>query len=320
MGYVYKFAHKETGKYYIGSHNKPSAESTYMGSGLIWQKALKKHGKDAFEKEILYEGDFFREEEERILKELNAAEDPMSYNMKNEALGGSFYGEKNGMFGKTLTAEERYNRGSSFRGKKRPDHSEKMTGEGNPAFGKNKHTKTIVALSKSNAGKTYEEIHGKEKSAEIKNKLSESSRGVSKPHLSEMYVGEGNPFFGKKHTEEAKEKISKQWDSGERRKKHAETMKKAGEKRKGIKPDQLHKKDKCAFCCVEATQANITKWHNKNCKMNPANQENEIGSFEYIECPYCNFRPNTFKSNSRRNFKVYHLENCKFAKMNLSTK
>lgn len=311
MGYVYKFVHKETGKYYIGSHNKPSAGSTYMGSGLIWQKALQKYGKESFKKEILYEGDSFREEEERILKELNAANDPMSYNMKNEALGGSFPGEKNGMFGKKLTPEERYKCGSAFRGKRRPDHTEKMKGEGNPVFGKSEHSRAIVALAKSNTGKTFEEIHGEEKATEIKNKLSESLSGVSKPYLSEMYVGEGNPFFGKTHTTEAKEKIAKQWESEERRKKHSEIMKEAGKKRKGITPKQLYVMDKCAYCSIEATQSNITKWHNENCKMNPENKENEIGSFEYIECPQCNFRPNTSKANSRRNFKVYHLDNCK---------
>lgn len=34
MGYVYKFVHKETGKYYIGSHHKPSAGSWIYLNGL----------------------------------------------------------------------------------------------------------------------------------------------------------------------------------------------------------------------------------------------------------------------------------------------
>jgi hypothetical protein len=282
-----------------------------MGSGLIWQKALQKYGKEIFEKEILYEGDFFREEEEKILKELNAADDPMSYNMKNEALGGSFPGEKNGMFGKKLTTEEKYKCGSAFRGKNRPDHSERMKGEENPMFGKSKHAETIAAIAKSNTGKTYEEIHGKEKAAEIKNKLSESLSGVCKPYLSEMYQGEGNPFFGKTHSDDAKVRISAQWNDPRRRQKHDITMKKAGEKKKGIKPGQLYVLSKCEHCSIEATQSNITKWHGDNCKMNPNNPQNEIGDFEYISCTQCDFRPNTSKPNSRRNFAVYHLDNCK---------
>ena len=69
---------------------------------------------------------------------------------------------------------------------------------------------------------------------------------------------------------------------------------------KGIK----HKLHKCLYCCVEASKSNITKWHNENCKLNPKNPNNSIGSFELIECPHCSFRPQTSKSNSRRNFKV----------------
>lgn len=34
MGYVYKYTHKETGKYYIGSHN--GNKKDYKGSGLLW--------------------------------------------------------------------------------------------------------------------------------------------------------------------------------------------------------------------------------------------------------------------------------------------
>lgn len=311
MGYVYKFIHKETGKYYIGSHNKPSAGSTYMGSGLIWQKALRKYGHEVFEKEILYEGDNYREEEEKILKSLDAANDTMSYNMKNEAMGGSFPGEKNGMYGKKLSEEERYLCGSGFRGKKRPDHSAKMMGEGNPSYGKSSHAQTIFDLAKSNIGKTYEEIYGEEKALEIKEKLSLALAGISKPHLSEMYIGEGNPFFGKTHTEEAKLKISKQWEKEERREIHAAAMKKAGIKRRGIIQKHLYDISKCEHCSAEATTSNIKRWHNKNCKLNPENSQNEIGAFEYISCPHCDYRCNTSKPNSRRNFKIYHLDNCK---------
>ena len=311
MGYVYKFIHKETGKYYIGSHNKPSAGSTYMGSGLIWRKALEKHGRDSFDKEILYEGEFYRQEEERILKELDAANDSLSYNLKNESFGGCFPGEKNGMFGKKLSNEEKYKCGSAFRGKKRLDHSEKMKGAGNPAFGKKDHTKTITVIAKSNTGKTYAEIYGEEKATEIKNKLSKSLAGIPKPNLSNLYSGEGNPFFGKSHTVEAKQKISKQWESEERRRNHSEVMKAVGKKRRGIKPEQFCKINRCAHCSVEATSNNITKWHNENCKLNPDNPKNEIGLVEYIECPHCHKRPALANPNSRRNFKMYHFNNCK---------
>jgi hypothetical protein len=209
MGYVYKFTHIDTGMYYIGSHN--GKKKNYSGSGLIWQRAKVKYGIDSFTKELLYEGDFYREEEERILKELDAANDPLSYNIKNEALGGSFHGEKNGMFGKKLTEEHKYKCGNGFRGKKRPDHSEKMKGENNPAFGKSEHAYGIIEWAKNNEGKTYDEIHGEEKSKILRNKLSKSQRGKKHnlaqkqcPHC--LLVGSG-PNMSRYHFNNCKKYI-----------------------------------------------------------------------------------------------------------------
>ena len=91
-------------------------------------------------------------------------------------------------------------------------------------------------------------------------------------------------------------------------------MKIAGEKRRGIIATQLYVMDKCVYCALEATKSNISKWHNENCKLNPANSDNILGEFVYIQCPHCDIRCNTTNSNSRRNFKVYHLQNCKHKK------
>ena len=191
MGYVYKHTIRDTGKWYIGSHN--GAKPNYRGSGLLWNKALKKYGYDSYDTEILYEGDLYREQEETILTKLDATNDPMSYNMKNEALGGSFPGELNGMYGRKLTEEERYICGSSFRGKKRPEHSKKMMGSNNPTYGKNDHTHGLVNHAKFRLGKTYDEIYGEKKSKEYRKKLSEAHMGVPKPGTSKAMKGSGNP-------------------------------------------------------------------------------------------------------------------------------
>lgn len=174
MGFVYKYTNKLSGKWYIGSHNGNNPK--YTGSGILFARAIKKYGLDSFSKEILYEGADYREQEERILKELNASEDPMSYNLKNEALGGSFPGPKNGMWGKKLSELQKAACGSAFRGKTRPDHSEKMKGTNNPMFGKSEHTHGLKEYGKSREGKTLEEIHGKERAAKIRQKLSESQK------------------------------------------------------------------------------------------------------------------------------------------------
>lgn len=191
MGYVYKFTIRETGKWYIGSHGGDNLKK-YNGSGLAWKAALKKYGIDSFDREILYEGDDYRAEEDRILKQLDAANDSMSYNLKNEAIGGSFPGELNGMYGKKLTAEQKYKCGSGFRGKTRPDHSKKMSGSGNPMFGRNDHCDALIAASKLNKGKSFDEIYGVENSKKIKQKIGDAHRGSTKSYVSAAQAGGKN--------------------------------------------------------------------------------------------------------------------------------
>lgn len=178
IGHVYKYSHNITGKWYIGSHN--GSNPHYEGSGIVWKFAKNKYGIESFKKEILYEGKYFREVEEIILTALDAANDKHSYNVKNESLGGAFYGSSNGMFGRILTPIERYKCGNAFRGKKRPEHSIKMQGSRNPMYGKNEHTHGLRNRAQENLGKTYEEIFGEHKAAKIKAEMSKNRLG--KPH------------------------------------------------------------------------------------------------------------------------------------------
>jgi group I intron endonuclease len=98
-------------------------------------------------------------------------------------------------------------------------------------------------------GKTYNELYGLEKSINIKNKMSNTRVGINnsmygKKHtnetkdkiskkLSDNNKGENNPMYGKKHTDETKDKIRKkvsQLTNGENNpmygKKHTEEAKK----------------------------------------------------------------------------------------------
>lgn len=211
IGYVYKFTHKETKKWYIGSRQGSFENDDYSGSGLIWKHAKEKYGIESFIKEILHIGEDFREYETMILEKLDAANDPMSYNMKNFAFGGPFKGEMNGMFGKKHTDESAYNCGKAFRGKKRPAHSQKMKGSNNPMFGKSDHSFGIVNRSKEMAGKSYEEIFGKEKAKKIREKLSASMKGkkhkrteMTCPHCD--LIGKG-PNMKRYHFDKCKKRI-----------------------------------------------------------------------------------------------------------------
>lgn len=207
-GFVYRWTNKINGRMYIGSHN--GNKKNYVGSGLTFRAAVKKHGIANFEREILYEGPDFREVEERLLKEVDAAGSPMYYNEKNEAMGGSFRGKKNGMFGKKLTVEERYARGNCFRGKKRPEHSKAMKGENNPRFGQSAHTHGLNKRTAQLVGKTWEEIYGEERAQTMRTEQSERLKGkthhletVRCPHCD--LVGQG-PNMTRYHFDKCKKR------------------------------------------------------------------------------------------------------------------
>lgn len=124
-GIVYRWKNLKNAKWYIGSHEGCSQDG-YLASGKLIQRSFKKHGIGNFVRQILYEGEDFKEVEEFILEFLDAASDPMSYNLKNAAVGGDVWkgrkdtvaykeyllklsqpGEKNGMYNKKHSEESK---------------------------------------------------------------------------------------------------------------------------------------------------------------------------------------------------------------------
>ena len=123
LGFVYKWINTQNNKWYIGSH-AGDIDDGYIASGVLIKKALKKYGLNLFIREILYQGPDFKKYEETILIETDAANDSLSYNLKNTSIGGDVWigrkdtpeyqeylkkisqpREKNPMFGKTHTNE-----------------------------------------------------------------------------------------------------------------------------------------------------------------------------------------------------------------------
>ena len=104
-GFVYKWIDSSNDMYYIGSH-KGSPSDDYVGSGIHFSRAYSIRP-EAFSREIIYNGVDYRELEEFILQEMDAANDSMSYNLKNFAMGGYMGAEGVEKMKESLTGKKR---------------------------------------------------------------------------------------------------------------------------------------------------------------------------------------------------------------------
>jgi hypothetical protein len=94
MGIIYKTTNLINGKWYIGKDEKNNPK--YLGSGLLLNKAIEKHGRDNFKKEMLAEcADKHKlaELERKIIAETGAVTDTMAYNIAPGGNGGHIWGD-----------------------------------------------------------------------------------------------------------------------------------------------------------------------------------------------------------------------------------
>jgi hypothetical protein len=98
---VYRITHLESGKVYVGKHQTEDLADGYMGSGNLIRRAVKKHGLEAFKKEILH---VFETEEEMNAKEKELVTDEFclredTYNICPGGKGGWGYVNREGLGG-----------------------------------------------------------------------------------------------------------------------------------------------------------------------------------------------------------------------------
>lgn len=88
--YLYKTTNSANGKYYYGIHSTKNLDDGYLGSGVALKAAIKKHGKDIFEKEIL---EFFPDRESLLVAEMLLVDEAVvkSSDTYNVSLGGMSY-------------------------------------------------------------------------------------------------------------------------------------------------------------------------------------------------------------------------------------
>lgn len=95
MAYVYLITNLINEKKYIGSSRKNQIDKNYYGSGRAIKDALKKYGEKNFQREILWEGKGdARIIETYFLKKVDAATNPLYYNMTNDARGNNLHKEE----------------------------------------------------------------------------------------------------------------------------------------------------------------------------------------------------------------------------------
>lgn len=216
-GFIYKIVNKENGKFYIGStidqKKRKRRHFNELRNGkhhcLFLQRAYNKYGDDCFEfipkeVEVVNEKGLRKLEERYIGYCWNSGK---LYNTSKKGSGGDLisYHPRNKEFRElqSIIANERY---ANMSDDERQQLSESMKGEKNPNYGNrwnNEMRKKMSDYWKGYysehdsilKGKTFEEIHGKEKANELKLKISECGK---------QRVGEKNGFYGKHHSEETK--------------------------------------------------------------------------------------------------------------------
>ena len=90
---IYKTTNKINNKFYIGKHITNDLNDGYLGSGTLLKRAIQKHGRQNFTKEILYvfdnEDDMNKKEKELVVVSEN------SYNLCEGGQGGFGYINRN---------------------------------------------------------------------------------------------------------------------------------------------------------------------------------------------------------------------------------
>lgn len=257
--FCYKTTNKLNGKFYFGKHSTEDLNDGYLGSGDGLLMAIKKYGKDNFEREILQ---FFLTDkgayayEETLIEEWMIKSD-QCYNQKGGGDGpGS--GRKNARYGKKHAPETILKMSRSHLGRK---HSESAKDKISKAHrGKKLSEDHVNKISVGNQGKRVEE--------ETKNKIRAALTGVPhteerKRNISAALSGDNNPNLGKRHTEETKAKMSASMkgNTNSLGKVHEDSTKERMRAAALIQP-----KYSCQHCGASMTLGLLNRWHGNNCK------------------------------------------------------
>ena len=301
--YTYMITDTVNKMFYVGvrSCDCDPEEDPYMSSSKHVKEAMEKHGKDNFVKMVM---DVFstREEangaEERFLVANDARNTPIFYNKTNGdkdfcTFGVTLPNEHIGklaelsrqrwaegrMQGSIESTKQRWAEGkmnhvleAAIKGIKSPDSKVRLKGD-----------------SRTPA----------QKLGDIKNSL--ANKGKKKPKISEKWKKEGNPFYGKKHTEETKKRVSED--------KFGKLINKNKSGVVGVCKTQYGTWS--AYICKKGINKHLGTFPTKDLAIE-ARKNAEKQSIDSVvttkikKCPHCG------KEGSGGNMTRYHFDNCKY--------
>lgn len=173
--YVYRWTHIPTGKWYVGSR---TARGSHPNDGYFCSsrevKPLIQNNPSEWKREILATGEPFAmfNLETKILQELDARSDPMSFNKHNND-------GKSSVAGKPRSNETKLKIANSLLGHKQSSETKEkksraFSGEGNAFYGKHHTEETKMYFSSLYTGTT--------RPAAVKAKISEKLTGIPRPN------------------------------------------------------------------------------------------------------------------------------------------
>lgn len=94
FGYIYKTTNLVNGKIYVGKHEAAAFDTAYIGSGVVFSKALKKYGKENFKCELIETADSKEDlniREKFWIAEFKARDTKIGYNINEGGEGNPGY-------------------------------------------------------------------------------------------------------------------------------------------------------------------------------------------------------------------------------------
>lgn len=215
-GFIYITTNMINGMKYLGqkSFDDNNKWRNYLGSGKALKNAIRKYGKQNFDRNIIcfcYSPEELNEAEYALSVFLNVVEDRNWYNL---CYGGEV------PIGYVATDESRRKMSEAQKARwtdeLRQELGEKMSGEGNPFYGKHHSDDVRLKLSEQHTGmKVSDEVKKKLSDINKERFKDENERAkCGRPHTdkwkqeqSERMSGENHPMYGKHHSDETKAKI-----------------------------------------------------------------------------------------------------------------